>query len=73
MWRFPSRISHFSTENRCLPARSARKVIETLGARATMIEWDQNVPPLDELLRELDRAGHWARLALDRLEVPHAA
>jgi uncharacterized protein (UPF0276 family) len=48
-------------------------VIETLGARATMIEWDQNVPPLDELLRELDRAGHWARLALDRLEVPHAA
>ena len=35
MWRFPSRISHFSTENRCLAAPSTRKVIETLGARAT--------------------------------------
>ena len=38
-----------------------------------MIEWDENVPPLAELLRELDRAGHWARLALDRARVSHAA
>jgi uncharacterized protein len=49
------------------------EAIERLGARATMIEWDQNVPPLEELLRELDRAGHWARLALDRGRVSHAA
>jgi uncharacterized protein (UPF0276 family) len=47
--------------------------IERFGTRATMIEWDQNVPPLEDLLRELDRAGHWARVALDRREVSRAA
>ena len=35
MCRFPRKIAHFSTEKRCLPAPSARKVIETLGAHAT--------------------------------------
>jgi uncharacterized protein (UPF0276 family) len=47
--------------------------IERFGTRATMIEWDQNVPPLEDLLRELDRAGHWARVAIDRREVSRAA
>jgi uncharacterized protein (UPF0276 family) len=48
--------------------------IERFGARATMIEWDANVPAFEELQRELDRAGHWARLALERsAEVDRAA
>jgi len=41
------------------------EAIERLGARATMIEWDAQVPAFEELERELDRAAHWARVALD--------
>ena len=39
--------------------------IERLGPRATMIEWDAQVPAFEELERELDRAAHWARVGLD--------
>jgi hypothetical protein len=42
-----------------------------------MIEWDAKVPAFGELVRELDRAAHWARLALNesrgRGEAYHAA
>ena len=42
--------------------------IQRFGARATMIEWDAQVPAFEELERELDRAAHWARLALGARE-----
>ena len=41
---------------------------ERFGARATMIEWDAQVPAFEELERELDRAAHWARVGLDARE-----
>ncbi len=37
------------------------------GPRSTMIEWDVHVPAFEELQRELDRAAHWSRLALERV------
>jgi uncharacterized protein len=50
------------------------EAIAHFGARSTMIEWDTNVPPFEELERELDRAGHWARVGLDAQgEYRHAA
>jgi uncharacterized protein (UPF0276 family) len=41
------------------------EAIGRFGARSTMIEWDTNVPAFEELDRELDRAGHWARVGLE--------
>jgi len=41
------------------------ETIERFGARATMIEWDAQVPAFDELQGELDRAAHWARVGLE--------
>jgi len=42
--------------------------VQRFGARATMIEWDAQVPAFEELERELDRAAHWAGLALGARE-----
>jgi len=44
------------------------EAIERLGARTTMIEWDAQVPAFEELERELGRAAHWTRVALDARE-----
>jgi uncharacterized protein (UPF0276 family) len=44
------------------------EAIERLGARATMIEWDAQVPAFEELERELDRVADWTRVALDARE-----
>jgi uncharacterized protein (UPF0276 family) len=41
------------------------ETIERLGARSTMIEWDQDVPAFEELEKELDRAAHWARVGIE--------
>ena len=49
------------------------ETIHLLGARSTMIEWDAQVPAFEELERELDRAGHWARAGLDAQEERHRA
>jgi uncharacterized protein (UPF0276 family) len=49
------------------------EAIARFGPRATMIEWDAQVPAFEELERELDRAAHWAGLALDDGERRHAA
>lgn len=40
------------------------ETIARVGARSTMIEWDANVPALEVLQGELDRAADWERLAL---------
>src|SRR5262249_32248790 len=39
--------------------------IERLGSRSTMIEWDAQVPEVDVLVRELDRAAQVAGQALE--------
>lgn len=39
------------------------------GARPTLIEWDAELPPVQVLLQEADRA----QAILDRLAAPHAA
>ncbi|HEY8925807.1 MAG TPA: DUF692 domain-containing protein [Polyangia bacterium] len=44
------------------------EAIERLGARATMIEWDAQVPAFEELERELDRAADLTQVALDARE-----
>jgi uncharacterized protein (UPF0276 family) len=41
------------------------EAIAQLGPRTTMIEWDAKIPEFSELERELERAAHWARVALD--------
>jgi hypothetical protein len=41
------------------------EAITQLGPRSTMIEWDAKIPEFSELERELERAAHWARVALD--------
>jgi uncharacterized protein (UPF0276 family) len=38
--------------------------IALTGARATLIEWDADVPAFERLTGELERADRWARLAL---------
>lgn len=44
-----------------------KKAVERFGSRATMIERDDNIPPLADLLAELDvarqKAGDWTRAA----------
>jgi hypothetical protein len=44
-----------------------KKACERFGSLATMIERDDNIPPLAELLAELDvarqKAGDWTRAA----------
>jgi uncharacterized protein (UPF0276 family) len=56
------------------------EAIARFGARSTMIEWDDRVPPFEELERELERAARCARVGLDararaavRAEKRHAA
>jgi len=41
------------------------EAIARFGPRATMIEWDADVPPFEVLQRELCRAARWARQGLD--------
>jgi len=49
------------------------EAVERLGARATMIEWDAQVPAFEELERELERAATWERVALDAREARRRA
>jgi len=42
------------------------EVIELIGERATMIERDDQYPPFDELLAELNRAKDLANIAMDK-------
>lgn len=39
--------------------------IQLMGARATMIEWDAQVPAFDVLQRELEHAEYWGQVGLD--------
>jgi uncharacterized protein len=40
------------------------EAVARFGARSTMIEWDAEVPPFQELEAELVRAARWEKLAL---------
>ena len=49
------------------------EAIARFGARSTMIEWDQNVPPFEVLEQELEHVAHWARVGLTAQEAVHRA